>query len=104
MPVVSGNSITTAFKLLFSGNNSTFRRVAGLATGKGRNSKRNQQELSFHCLGHTTTRLMKNAGVRNAVAMDIIGHESEAISKNYPHIDTETKRDAPPKAMKKVLA
>jgi hypothetical protein len=38
--------------------------------------------------------LLKNAGVSDAVARDIIGHESAAISANYTHIDAETKRQA----------
>jgi hypothetical protein len=38
--------------------------------------------------------LLKNAGVSDVVARDIIGHESEAVSRNYTHIDTETKRRA----------
>ena len=28
------------------------------------------------------------------MARDIIGHESEAVSRNYTHIETETKRVA----------
>jgi hypothetical protein len=28
------------------------------------------------------------------VARDIIGHESEAVSRNYTHIEAETKRSA----------
>jgi hypothetical protein len=37
---------------------------------------------------------MKNAGVSASVVMDIIGHESEAISAHYTHVDEETKRAA----------
>jgi integrase len=50
--------------------------------------------VSFHSLRHTTTSLLKNAGVSDVVARDIIGHESEAISRNYTHIDAETKGNA----------
>jgi integrase len=63
-------------------------------TGKGGSVKHAQNELSFHCLRHTATSLLKNAGVSDVVARDIIGHESEAVSRNYTHIDTETKRRA----------
>jgi len=42
-------------------------------------------------LRHTATSLLKNAGVPAAVAMDIIGHESEAINRHYTHIETSTK-------------
>jgi hypothetical protein len=37
---------------------------------------------------------MKNAGINASVVMDIIGHESEAISAHYTHIDEDTKRKA----------
>ncbi len=62
--------------------------------GEGRSAKRAASELSFHSLRHTATTLLKNAGVTDAVARDIIGHESVAVSRNYTHIDTETKRKA----------
>ena len=81
-----------------------FRKImvkAGLAearthntTGKGRTSKRKLNELSFHCLRHTATSMLKNAGVSDAVARDIIGHDSEAISRQYTHIDMTAKRKA----------
>jgi len=37
---------------------------------------------------------MKAAGVSEAVAMDIIGHESEAVSAHYTQIDEAAKRSA----------
>lgn len=55
---------------------------------------RQANSVSFHCLRHTATSLLKNAGVSEAVAMDIIGHESKAVSLNYTHIDTDAKRNA----------
>jgi integrase len=76
---------------------------AGLASSKphrrseaapGRDGRRELSRLSFHSLRHTATSLMKNAGVNAAVVMDIIGHESEAISAHYTHIDEATKRKA----------
>lgn len=63
-------------------------------TGEGHSVKHTQSELSFHSLRHTATSLLKNAGVSDAVARDIIGHESVAVSRNYTHIDTATKRKA----------
>ncbi len=63
-------------------------------TGKGRALRRTISEISFHSLRHTATSLLKNAGVPEAVAMDIIGHESEAISRHYTHIETRAKRAA----------
>jgi integrase len=76
---------------------------AGLATPKahrtteaapGRNGPRELSQISFHSLRHTATSLMKNAGINASVVMDIIGHESEAISAHYTHIDEDTKRRA----------
>jgi integrase len=61
---------------------------------KGRSSRRQQSEITFHALRHTATSLLKNAGVSNAIAMDIIGHDSESVSRNYTHIEMETKRAA----------
>ena len=55
--------------------------------GKGRDSPRARSEVTFHSLRHTATSLLKNAGVSEAVARDIIGHESAAISRHYTHID-----------------
>jgi integrase len=71
--------------------------------GKGRGATRQASVLSFHSLRHTATSLLKNAGVSDAVARDIIGHESAAVSRNYTHIDLETKRRAVD-AMPDVLA
>ena len=64
------------------------------AEKSGRKAKRQTNELSFHCLRHTATSLLKNAGVSEAVAMDLIGHQSAAVSRNYTHIDQSTKRKA----------
>ena len=62
--------------------------------GKGRDSKRQLNEISFHSLRHTATSLLKNAGVSDVVARDIIGHESAAVSQSYTHIEAHTKRAA----------
>lgn len=60
----------------------------------GRAAKRALSVISFHCLRHTATSLLKNAGVSEAVARDIIGHESAEISRHYTHIDEQSKRKA----------
>ena len=64
------------------------------ASGVGRSGRRHRSELTFHCLRHTATSLLKNAGVSEAVAMDIIGHDSTAMSQHYTHIETSAKREA----------
>ena len=61
-------------------------------SGNGRSSRRTMSELSFHSLRHTATSLMKNAGISSAIVQDIVGHESEAISANYTHIEESAKR------------
>lgn len=75
--------------------------AAGLAnerkhekTGEGRSTKRKTSELSFHCLRHTATSLLKNAGVSDAVAREFIGHDSAAMSAKYTHIETSALRKA----------
>lgn len=60
----------------------------------GRSARRELNDVSFHCLRHTATSLMKNAGVSPAVVQDVIGHDSAAISANYTHIEDATKREA----------
>jgi integrase len=56
--------------------------------------RRTVHPLSFHSLRHTTTSVLKNLGVNAATVMDIVGHQSTAVSTNYTHIDSETKRRA----------
>jgi integrase len=63
-------------------------------TGKGRNARRDTSQVSFHSLRHNTTSALKNAGVSEAVAMDIVGHETEAMSRNYTKIADAAKREA----------
>ena len=63
-------------------------------TGKGHSGRRTVSAISFHSLRHTATSLLKNAGVSEAIAMDIIGHDSKAISRQYTHIDDAAKRAA----------
>lgn len=63
-------------------------------SGKGHSVKRRVSELSFHCLRHNTTSWLKRAGVPESVVRDIIGHESELVSRNYTHVDEATKREA----------
>jgi integrase len=63
-------------------------------SGKGRDVTRERNRLSFHSLRHTATSLLKAAGVSEAVARDIIGHESAEISRHYTHVDEATKRAA----------
>lgn len=62
--------------------------------GKGRATRRAASEISFHSLRHTAVSLLKNAGVSDAVAQDLVGHESAEVSRLYTHIEDKTKREA----------
>ncbi len=64
------------------------------STGKGRDGKRDLNRVSFHSLRHSATSLMKSAGASDSVVMDLIGHESEAVSRVYTHIADDAKRAA----------
>jgi len=75
--------------------------LAGLAKakdhkggGSGRDSRRTTGGMSFHCLRHTATSLLKNAGVSDVIAREIIGHDSEVISRVYTHIEKGALRKA----------
>lgn len=63
-------------------------------TGKGRNAGRVSGGLGFHCLRHTATSLLKRAGASDVIAMEILGHDTAAVSRGYSHIDTATLRVA----------
>ncbi|MEK6839739.1 MAG: tyrosine-type recombinase/integrase, partial [Nanoarchaeota archaeon] len=65
------------------------RKREGVVTGR-----RRVNPLSFHSFRHTATSMLKNAGVSDAVARDLVGHESAAVSASYTHIDEATKRAA----------
>ena len=62
--------------------------------GKGREVRRNTSRISFHSLRYSTTSELKNAGVSEAVAMDLVGYETAAVSRNYTRIADEAKRSA----------
>jgi len=63
--------------------------------GEGqRATRRKTNEISFHSFRHSATSLLKNAGVPQSVVMEIIGHESEAVSSVYTHVGEAEKRTA----------
>lgn len=62
--------------------------------GKGRDAKRETSRISFHSFRYTATSALKSAGVSDSVAMDIIGHDTSAVSRNYTKIDEAAKRAA----------
>ncbi len=62
-------------------------------SGKGRDSKRQQSEISFHSLRHTFTTWLKSSGASNALAQMIVGHDSAAVSANYTHLNAGDTKD-----------
>jgi integrase len=64
------------------------------STGKGRDARREMNRVSFHSLRYNTTSALKSSGVSDAVAMDIVGHETAYVSRNYTKIDDNAKRAA----------
>jgi integrase len=67
---------------------------AAQENGKGRSARRSVSEISFHALRHTAVSLLKSAGVSDAVARDLAGHESAEMSRLYTHIEESAKRSA----------
>ena len=63
-------------------------------TGNGRDGRREISHVSFHPLRYNTTSALKSAGVSDSVAIDIVGHETASISRNYTKIDDTAKRAA----------
>jgi integrase len=62
--------------------------------GAGRDVERKVGRLSYHCLRHTSTSLLKNAGVSDVIAREIIGHDSPEISRVYTHMEKPAMKDA----------
>lgn len=64
-------------------------RVDHSSRGKGRGARRSQGEISFHSLRHTAVSLLKDAGIPEAVVMEMVGHDSEQMSAHYTHVGRE---------------
>jgi integrase len=62
--------------------------------GERESKRRTVHPLSFHSLRHTATSFLKSAGANNSTVMDLIGHQSAAVSAHYTTIDLEAKRRA----------
>jgi integrase len=54
----------------------------------GRKAKREKSQISFHSLRHSAVTFLKAAGVSDALAREIIGHESAAVSRAYTHLNS----------------
>jgi len=55
--------------------------------GIGRDAKRERPQVSFHSLRHSAVSILKAAGIPHATVQELIGHESEAVSRQYTHVD-----------------
>jgi integrase len=55
-------------------------------TGKGHDGRRARNEISFHSLRHTAVSLLKDAGIPEAVVMELVGHDSQQMSVHYTHV------------------
>jgi integrase len=64
-------------------------RVDHSSRGKGRGARRSPGEISFHSLRHTAVSLLKDAGIPEAVVMEMVGHDSEQMSAHYTHVGRE---------------
>jgi integrase len=60
------------------------------ARGEEQNRNRKTTPVSFHCLRHTFVSLLKVSGGSQAVAKELAGHSSDAVSDLYTHIPEET--------------
>lgn len=69
-------------------------RVHRTTTAKGRSGPRAISEISFHSLRHSAVTMLKAAGVSDFMAMQIVGHSSSEISRQYSHLSVDDLRRA----------
>jgi len=62
--------------------------------GKGRSGPRKVSALGFHSLRYSATSELKRGSAAEAVARDLIGHDSAAVSRHYTSVGLEEKREA----------
>jgi integrase len=60
----------------------------------GRGARRQASALSFHSLRHAAVSLLKDAGIPQAVVMELVGHNSTAMSARYTHVGAEALKKA----------
>lgn len=90
----STNTLSRQFGELLKRAGLVKRETTHRKRGKGRDARRVQSDITFHSLRHTATTLLKSSGVSNAIAQEIIGHDSTAMSRRYTHIETDVLRKA----------
>jgi site-specific recombinase XerD len=62
--------------------------------GIGRDAKRERPQTSYHSLRHSAVSILKAAGIPHATVQELIGHESEAVSRHYTHVDESALKKA----------
>ncbi len=60
----------------------------------GRSGRRTTNPLSFHSLRHSFISFLKNTGASQAVAKELAGHASDALSDLYTHVPLDALTDA----------
>lgn len=63
--------------------------VSHASKKKGRSAKRTGSDTSFHSIRHTAVSLLKDAGIPDSVVMELVGHQSAAMSHHYTHVGRE---------------
>jgi integrase len=59
-----------------------------------RSHARESSEISFHSLRHSAVTMLKASGLSDVFAREIVGHDSEAVSRHYTHLSTDDLRNA----------
>jgi len=60
------------------------------STGKSRGCRRQGMDISFHSLRHSAVSILKDAGVPDSVVMELVGHDSPAMSARYTSVGIES--------------
>jgi integrase len=76
--------------------------TAGLCKEKPNNKKRDNEgdvsrevnPLTFHSFRHSLASWLRDAGVSESLAMEIIGHDSVAVDRGYVHTQPDAMRNA----------
>ncbi len=55
-----------------------------------RSARRRRVGVGFHSLRHGTATMMRNAGVSQGVAMEVLGHRSRVVHEQYAHMGADT--------------
>ncbi|MGE9267979.1 MAG: tyrosine-type recombinase/integrase, partial [Verrucomicrobiales bacterium] len=85
---VSGGTVSNQFAALLA-DCGLRPRQAHVSKGKGRDSERDKNALSFHCLRATAVTMLHEAGIPAATVQEWIGHDSEEVHKVYVKIGRE---------------